>query len=196
MTFSILPVTECPFAETKEVIGGLTENRSALAYQMSAHLSCLLSLLFLLSATIATHADQIEPKTFIREKGTYTFDDKGSSIEVITAKDGIPSLVINFRSRSKSSTGTVGFSSDKEGILRAAGWFVFVESPNRLWIYDGKTSLAVAEADDAHASVKLGECDPAAAVVCPKQVKDALPPKVRDDISARANKHKAKDSNR
>jgi hypothetical protein len=174
----------------------LTGEEAELAYQMSAHLRFFVSFLFLLGATFASRADQIDPKTFIREKGTYTFDDKGSSIEVITAKDGLPSLVVNFRSRGKSFSGNNGYSFDKEGILRADGWFVFVESPNRLWVYDGKSSLAVMEADEAHARTSVKECDPASAAICPTEVKDALPPKVRDEISARANKHKAKDSSR
>src|SRR5689334_20419912 len=133
---------------------------------------CLRFVLFLMvfCTTIGSRADQIETNSFIREKGNYTFDDKGSSIDVITAKDGKPSLMIDFRHRGKSSSVSNKWFS-KEGILRADGWFVFVESPNRLWIFDGKTSLAVVESDGGKTIVK--ECDAQAAVVCPAKVKEA-----------------------
>jgi hypothetical protein len=146
----------------------------------------LVSFLILISSGMAGRADQIETNSFIREKGKYTFDEKGSSIEVITAKDGKPSLEISFNRRGDGWTGLSKWSFNKEGILRADGWFVFVESANRLWVFDGKTSLAVLETDDkGNALVK--ECDPEAAVVCPTRVKEALPTKVRETVLAKAN---------
>jgi hypothetical protein len=147
------------------------------------------SFLFLIFATIAARADHLEPNSFIREKGTYVFDEKGSSIDVITAKDGKPSLVIDFHSRGKFSTSSNKMEFKEEGILRADGWFVFVESPNRLWIFDGKKSLAVVEENNSHTLVK--ECDGKAAVVCPAKVKEALPNDVREKILKKAEKHKA-----
>src|SRR5262245_51582525 len=53
----------------------------------------------------------------------------------------------------------------ESGILRGEGWFVFVKSPNRLWIFDGKKSLAVVEADEGKTLVK--ECDGEAAAIVP-----------------------------
>lgn len=152
----------------------------------------VVAFLVLIGATVGGRADQIETNSFIREKGKYTFDEKGSSVEVITAKDGKPSLVIDFRGRGKSSTSSNKMSFDKEGILRADGWFVFVESPNRLWIFDGKKSLAVVEADDRHAHTSVKECDGKAAVVCPERVKKALPDELRESVLTKAKEHKKK----
>src|SRR5262245_34108328 len=92
----------------------------------------------LICSAIEGRADQVEPNSFIREKGKYTFDAAGSSVEVITAKDKKQSLTIDFRGRGKSGTVSNKVEFNEEGILRGEGWFVFVESPNRLWIFDGK----------------------------------------------------------
>ena len=48
---------------------------------------------------------------------------------------------------------------------------------------------AVVEADSAKTLIK--ECDGQAAVVCPKQVKEALPTKVRETVLMKASQHKA-----
>lgn len=130
-------------------------------------------------------AERIESKTFIRERGKYVFDEAGSSIEVITAKDKRPSLAFEFRSGNKNSNSSTRMAFDESGILRADGWFVFVESPERIWIFDGKKSLAIAERRKTEKwgmSTNIKDFDAESAAVCPVQVKEALPANVRDDL--------------
>ena len=149
--------------------------------------------LFLLAfvAGIDAHAENIQTNSFIRKKGTYVFDQNGSSIEVITAKDNVLSLAVEFRERGKSSSVSQKLAFSESGILRAEGWFVFFESANRLWIFDGKKSLSVIEADQTKTLVK--ECDSKAAVVCPARVKDALPTEVRESVLRKAKQYKAEE---
>jgi hypothetical protein len=147
-------------------------------------ISALFSLLFITAFQIV-QAEQIKPETFIRERGTYVFDDAGSSIEVITAKDNKPSLILDFRIRTKTSSGSNKASFTEEGILRGNGWFVFLESPERIWIFDGKNSLAIAERRfDAkggeHTSVK--DFDAQSAAICPVKVEEALPQAIREAL--------------
>jgi hypothetical protein len=141
--------------------------------------------LLFIAAFQIVQAEQIKPETFIRERGTYIFDDAGSSIEVITAKDKKPSLVLDFRTRTKTSTSSNKMSFDDEGILRGNGWFVFLESPERVWIFDGKNSLAIAERSvtakgGIHTNVK--DFDAQSAAICPMKVKEALPQAVREAL--------------
>jgi hypothetical protein len=140
---------------------------------------------FFITAFYVAQAEKIESETFIRERGKYTFDDSGSSIEVITAKDNKPSLVFDFRSRSKNSISSNKMSFDETGILRGDGWFVFVESPERIWIFDGKNSLAIAErrlTAKGGFTTNIKDFDAQAAAVCPVRVKEALPREVRDAL--------------
>src|SRR5688500_11249994 len=130
----------------------------------------------------AIRAAQIESGSFIRERGKYTFDQAGSSVEVITAKDDKPSLALDFRSRNENSTSSNKMSFTESGILRAEGWFVYVESPERIWIFDGKNSLAIVERRETKKgsfTTNVKDFDAEAAAVCPVKVKEGLPGGVR-----------------
>lgn len=128
-------------------------------------------------------AAEIGPDHFIREKGIYAFDQAGSSIEVITAKDKKLSLAIDFQTRGTNYTQTAKYDFNEEGILRGPGWFVFVESPNRLWIFDGVKSLSIVErSGNAH---KFKDFDAESAAQCPPPVKESLPKEVREKLFAR-----------
>lgn len=145
---------------------------------------CVALCALLLPSLWFTQAGQIGLETFIRERGTYTFDDAGSSIEVITARDNKPSLAFDFRSRHKNSTNSNKMAFDESGILHGDGWFVFVESADRCWIFDGKKSLAIAErrrsAEEIVTSIK--DFDAQSAALCPLRVKNALPDEVRNSL--------------
>jgi hypothetical protein len=125
-------------------------------------------------------AGEIRPHSFIREKGIYTFDQAGSSIEVITAKDKKLSLAIDFQTRGDHYAQTAKYVFDEEGILRGPGWFVFVESADRLWIFDGVKSLSIAErSGNTH---RIKDFDAEAATQCPVPVKTALPKDIREKL--------------
>jgi hypothetical protein len=132
---------------------------------------------------LAAFGENIEPGSFIRKKGTYEFGAERSSVDVITAKDKKPSLRIMFRTREKHSTSEMGANFEEEGILRGDGWFVFIESGERIWIYDGKKSLAIAQCRESSFVIK--DFDTEGAAVCPLPVKKALPKDVRDALFAK-----------
>ena len=65
---------------------------------------------------------------------------------------------------------------DSPNVLNSAGWFVYVETPDRLWIYDGDKHLIF----EGHEKEKLvGGMSPEIMATCPKEVLEALPEKVR-----------------
>ena len=146
---------------------------------------CALSCLLVFASFSTIQAAEVDPGSFIRERGKYTFDGAGSSIEVITAKDDKPSLALDFRSRSKNSMSSNKMSFTESGILRADGWFVFVESPERIWIFDGKKSLAIVERRETKKgsfTTNVKDFDAESAALCPVKVKEALPEQVRINL--------------
>ncbi len=154
-----------------------------LVFQMVRYIRVLLCLLAV-ATSYAHQAERIHSQTFIRQFGTYIFDDAGSSIEVITAEDKTPSLVFEFRSITKHSNSSTKTSFNETGILRAKEWFVFVESPQRIWIFDGKNSLSVVEqrALGENITTSIKDFDAQSDAICPIQVKDALPREAREAL--------------
>jgi hypothetical protein len=147
-------------------------------------ISPLRKLLWFVSiATVAiVCAENLGPQSFIRKRGTYIFDASGSSIAIITAKDNKPSVALDFRSVGKNSTNSSHMSFDETGILRE-GWFVFIESTNRVWIFDGKSGLSVGDrSGNSTKFVANIESDAKAAAVCPLPVKEALPKEVLEKL--------------
>ena len=138
--------------------------------------------LCVIACGFSTLAAEIQSGSFIRERGAYTFDPAGSSVEVITAKDNKLSLVIDFQTRGPNFAQTAKYNFNEEGILRGPGWFVFIESPDRLWIFDGVKSLSIAERTANTHNFK--DFDTKAATQCPVRVKEALPKDVREKLFA------------
>jgi len=138
--------------------------------------------LCLIACGFSSLAADVQPGSFIRERGAYTFDRAGSSVEVITAKDKKLFLAIDFQMRGPNFAQTAKYNFNEEGILRGPGWFVFVESPDRLWIFDGVNSLAIAERNGNKHNFK--DFDTKGATQCPLRVKEALPKAVREKLFA------------
>ncbi len=68
---------------------------------------------------------------FIRKPGQYPLDDKGSLLAITSQPGGSWALKAVWHSGDASS------SAAPDDALRAHGWFVFVEKPERIWIFDG-----------------------------------------------------------
>jgi len=69
---------------------------------------------------------------FIQRPGQYVLDGKGSALTIRKEADGEWTLKVLWVTWEGESVG-----SNPEDGLRAEGWFVFVEKPGRIWIFDG-----------------------------------------------------------
>jgi hypothetical protein len=69
-----------------------------------------------------------------------------------------------------------------EGFFRRPGWFVFIESSSRIWLFDGESHL-----DLVHRTEKGISRNSVVAVfdTCPKAVWEALPEAVRRKLEAK-----------
>ncbi len=113
----------------------------------------------------ATWEDQ-----FIRKPGEYSLDGKGSTL-VITKQPTGWALKATWGSGDGSSSVT------PEDSLRTEGWFVFVEKPDRLWIFNGADGGILVSHSEKTTAVASFSRDVMAA--CPRKVWDALPRAVR-----------------
>jgi len=107
----------------------------------------------------------------VRQPGDYSLDDKGSAL-VITKRTGVHwSFAITWRS------GSFPGSISSDDYLRAEGWFIFVEKPNRVWVFDGIDDGHLLTSSDRTVSEKSFSGGLKGA--CPKKVWDALPEAMR-----------------
>lgn len=128
--------------------------------------SILFALLFLTSQ-LATFAVENQ---FIRTPGHYPLDTQGSALTIKIQPDGTWTLAFT------NATG----SMLPENCLRAKGWFVFVEKPNRIWIFngvDGGLLMEHTEKSMTNSAIYSGNL-----TNCPKTFLDALPPQARAKI--------------
>ena len=121
-------------------------------------------------ATGRVSAASIENK-FVRKPGHYSLDTKGSMLTIMRQRSGSWSLTVSWRSGNSTS------SAAPKDCLVSKGWFVFIEQPNRIWIYDGLDggNLLVRSEKmlrDSSFSRKVLSS-------CPRKVWDALPLKVK-----------------
>ena len=118
---------------------------------------------------LAFSASAAMPKTgFIRDTGVFLTDTNGSQVEVASVADSRFAL---------SVTRTVGKSHDTISVpkfSKQAGWFVYIESPTRIWTFDGERQLDVITSDGRRAVTMPGVFD-----TCPKTVWDSVPESVR-----------------
>ncbi len=103
---------------------------------------------------------------FVREPGRYSLDDHGSTLTITKEPSGW-SLKVLWRS------GQTTDAAAPVNCLRAEGWFVFVENPERIWIYDGRESGTLLTRSDKQVGVSA--FDHTVMSACPQKVLDALP---------------------
>lgn len=111
---------------------------------------------------------------FIRKTGQYTLDDKGSTLTITEVSPAKWSLKIVWRVSPELSL------NEEPDALRSAGWFVYVESPDRFWIYDGDQHLIFEGHENQNGVEKIvSGMSREISAACPKEVSAALPEKGR-----------------
>ncbi len=135
---------------------------------MNAHRIILAFLLVAIPAPTSVRAGE-SGRHFLRSVGTLSESDaKVRAVVIATASTNAhPNVSVTWRA------GDVTDSASKP--MNHAGWFVFVEQPSRIWIFDGD-GLSLLERRDKTVS------DSSSAEVfksCPKSVRDALPEKIQ-----------------
>ncbi len=129
----------------------------------------------LLAAAFGSGALADQPKTgFIRAADTVTLDTNGSCLVFTNASDGRLSFAFTWI----SGTGRETIAMLKEGFFKKDGWFLYVESPTRIWMFDGIRQLDLV----THSKAQNGRYSVTMKGVfetCPQKVWDALPESVR-----------------
>jgi len=129
--------------------------------------------LLIITVVLAIHQAGAAPTVpeFIRKAGQYSLDAQGSTLTIRKEPTGSWSLKVMWRSGDATS------SVEPVDSILADDWFVFVEKPTRVWVFDGVDKgllLSTAEKETGSKSF------PGAALAkCPQKFWDALPQKVR-----------------
>lgn len=135
---------------------------------MNAHRIILAITLVAILASTSVRAVESD-RHFLRSVGTVSQSDAQvrAVVTATASTNAHPDVSVTWRS------GDVTDSASKT--MTHAGWFVFVEQPSRVWIFDGD-ALSLLERRDKTVS------DSSSAEVfksCPKPVRDALPEKIQ-----------------
>lgn len=131
----------------------------------------LLFTLVLLASHLSLHAAENE---FIRKPGHYLLDSNNSALTITESASGTWTLKFTtIRPDNQSST-------SPDNCLRAKGWFVFVENPNRIWVFNGADGGLLME--HAEKSMTTSALYSGNLTNCPKAFLDALPAKARAKI--------------
>ena len=112
---------------------------------------------------------------FVREEATVALDTKGSRLEFLKAKDGRLSWTLTWVDNAASRE---SISMDTDGFFKGKGWFVYIESPARVWFFDGARDLDLVQRAPAHTS-RYSVVAKGVFETCPQKVWDALPESVR-----------------
>jgi hypothetical protein len=110
-------------------------------------------------------------KGFIRKPGRYFLDRIGSTLVITKQPAGSWSLKASWR----SGDATSGIEPDES--LIAEGWFVFIEKPTRLWVFNGVDGVCLLSHSDKETGVT--HVSRANLMSCPRAFWDALPENVR-----------------
>jgi len=114
---------------------------------------------------------------FIRKPGSYALDAQGSELTITKQEAGSCSLTAAWHSGNAASSSTSSTSQSLHD-----GWFVYVESPNRIWVFDGVDQGVLLSHSEKESGSKAF---PRAALRrCPPKFRDALP----QDLRARYSK--------
>lgn len=111
---------------------------------------------------------------FVRVPIQVTLDTNGSTFDFPKAKDGRQSFSVTWVSGKSRQTIAV---TDK-GFFKKDGWFVYVESPTRIWTFDGERLLDLVSRDGTHKG-RYSVATKGVFETCPSGVWDALPESAR-----------------
>jgi hypothetical protein len=109
---------------------------------------------------------------FIRKPGEYKLDTKGSLLTIAQTQTGSWTLKVRW-----ALDGGASSTAEPEDCLRAEGWFVFVEKPGRIWVFDGVDGGALLSNTEKESGVK--HLNFSQTVVGPREFREALPKNVR-----------------
>jgi hypothetical protein len=94
------------------------------------------------SSTVAA-PDTLIPGTFITTSGSFTRTE-GRTIHTLDVIQSGTSLSLDYRYREEMPSGGTSGSSSANGSSISSPtdpWFIYVESPERFWLFDGKSEL-------------------------------------------------------
>jgi len=131
----------------------------------------LIAITAVILTTSNIHAAPLE-NDFVRKPGQYSLDAKGSTLTITEQPARSWSLKVMWRSGDATDT------TAPDDCLRAEGWFVFVEKPGRLWIYDGREGGILVIHSEKQSSVSAFSS--AVMSSCTQKALDALPQSVRE----------------
>jgi len=119
------------------------------------------------------------PPEFIRKPGQYTLDKQGDTTLAITCDPAGQrakwTLKVTWHSRDASSTSSS--SVEPENCLLAEGWFVYIEQPHRIWVFDGVESALLLTHTEKESGAK--SYPGRALASSPQKFHDALPQPLR-----------------
>lgn len=138
----------------------------------------LLSALALCAAVFAGICFAESPSAkFVRVANPVTLDIQGSTLEFPVAKDGRQSFSVTWVAGTSRET----FSVIDKGFFKRDGWFVYIESPTRIWTFDGERQLdLVVQSKVLHGRYSVAHN--AVFETCPAAVWDAVPDSVRKSL--------------
>ncbi len=111
---------------------------------------------------------------FVRSPGRYLLDQAGSTLQINQNPSGVLTLEIKWIEGNSTS------SVSPANRLKAGGWFVYPESSQRIWVFDGQSSGILIT--HTPSETKLEEWSKAALVACPSQVMEALPKEAKEKL--------------
>ena len=112
---------------------------------------------------------------FIRETGHFKLDGSGSTLSI--TKESASKWSVNLVWQEGPNLSL----KDSPDVLHSAGWFIYVETRDRIWIYDGDKHLIFEGHENKHI---VGGMSPEIRATCPKEVLEALPEKARGNKQA------------
>jgi hypothetical protein len=140
----------------------------------------LMKLMAYLTVAVVLTTNQVRARglenEFIRKPGQYHLDDSGSQLSITGLTSNSWSLKVTWRLKKRTATGGLEKTEASDapaGCLRAEGWFVFVETPERIWIYDGLDSGTLV----THSEKEMGSAafSPEIIASCPQKVWNVFP---------------------
>jgi hypothetical protein len=115
---------------------------------------------------------------FIRQPGSYPIDTNGSRLNITAQQSEPPSVSITWIIPPGTKNG-----ADTPNILKAKGWFVYVENPNRIWVFDGVDQGALYTNKPKQSAVKHLYFNQKNAPPLPQPFRDALPKALQSTAS-------------
>lgn len=102
---------------------------------------CAILALAVTFSSLTLNAENVQSNEFRNEKRNYTLDKYGSEIRFFKSSDGQPQFGIDFKWQNHDTKSSCTSSVAEEHAIRAPGWFLYVESPHKIWIFDGLSEL-------------------------------------------------------